>query len=103
MNPCPWCSCTLGHEPGCLGDIPAECRRDARASIEPDLNDLQRQIYAALRQHPRTCDAIEADLGMTHQTASARVHELAKAGLIVPEAKRPTRSGRMATVWRAAR
>lgn len=49
-----------------------------------------------------TCDEVEANLGMRHQTASARVNELMKARQIVDTGnRRPTRSGRKATVWRA--
>lgn len=50
-----------------------------------------------------TCDEIEQELGMSHQTISPRVHELAKLGLIVDSgARRKTRSGRTATIWRLA-
>ncbi len=48
-------------------------------------------------------DEAEVVLTMTHQTVSARVHELARAGAIVDTGKRRrTRSKRLATVWRAA-
>lgn len=50
-----------------------------------------------------TCDEVEVKLDLTHQTASARVHDLMRAGEIVLAGfKRPTRSGRNATVWVAA-
>jgi hypothetical protein len=50
-----------------------------------------------------TCDEVEQRLSMTHQTASARVHELAKLEAIVDSGrKRKTRSGRGAVVWIAA-
>lgn len=49
-----------------------------------------------------TCDEVEALTGMKHQTASARVRELAKGGEIVDSgARRETRSGCAAIVWRA--
>lgn len=49
-----------------------------------------------------TCDEIERDTGLSHQTASARVRELAQAGTIRDSGQRRlTRSGRKAIVWEA--
>jgi predicted transcriptional regulator len=51
-----------------------------------------------------TVDEVERLLRLTHQTASARVHELRRAGLVVDSGrKRMTRNGREATVWRPAK
>lgn len=48
-----------------------------------------------------TCDEVERQLVLTHQTASARVHELMRQGVIFDSGvRRATRSGRKATVWR---
>lgn len=48
-----------------------------------------------------TCDAWEVNSKISHQTASARVHELAKAGVIIlTRDKRTTSSGRSAGVYR---
>jgi predicted transcriptional regulator len=60
------------------------------------------KILAFLRATPATCDEVEERMALRHQTASARVHELARAGLIEPDGERRTRSGRRATVWKAA-
>lgn len=46
-----------------------------------------------------TCDEIEQLCDLSHQTASARIRELAQGGHIRPAGTRPTRSGRAATVW----
>lgn len=47
-----------------------------------------------------TCDEIEQDLGLSHQTASARINELMGLSLITDRGqRRPTRSGRKAIVW----
>lgn len=47
-----------------------------------------------------TCDEIETVLGLSHQTASARVTEAKARGEIVPNGKRrPTRTGRQAAVY----
>jgi hypothetical protein len=45
-----------------------------------------------------TCDQLEQQLVMRHQTASARVHELLHAGFIAPHGQRRTRSGSLADV-----
>lgn len=58
-----------------------------------------RYVY---KQYARgaTCDEIERVLGLTHQTASARVTEAKARGEIVPNGKRrATRSGRQAAVY----
>jgi len=48
-----------------------------------------------------TCDEVEELLHIKHQTASARIRELALTKRIEPIGGRPTRSGRKAVVWRA--
>lgn len=72
---------------------------------------MQRKPAALLRQRilhqireagalGLTCDALEAQTGLSHQTASARVNELMKTGAIEDSgARRLTRSDRKATVW----
>ena len=47
-----------------------------------------------------TCYEIEVALGLSHQTASARVNDLARAGRIKDSGRRLTTiSGRKAIVW----
>jgi predicted transcriptional regulator len=47
-----------------------------------------------------TCDEVEAKLGMSHQTASARIRELSLMGFIEDTGtRRKTRSGRSARVY----
>ena len=61
------------------------------------------RILSFLREFgPATTDEIEFGLGLKHQTASARVNGLTEKGFIEPhgDTKRPTRSGRLATVHR---
>lgn len=49
-----------------------------------------------------TCDAMEAAMNLTHQTGSARVHDLEKEGRLVDTGnKGKTRSGRKARIMRA--
>lgn len=47
-----------------------------------------------------TCDEVERELGMSHQTCSARFADLKRDGLIEPTTRRKTRSGRWAMAWR---
>jgi hypothetical protein len=79
----------------------AETRREAFESIDP--SHLRTKVLDSIRasgRAGRTCDEVEEMLAMSHQTASARVNELAKLALIVDSGrKRKTRSGRGATVW----
>lgn len=47
-----------------------------------------------------TCDEIEYDMRLKHQTASARINGLRNKGFIKDSGRtRPTRSGRKAVVW----
>lgn len=62
--------------------------------------DCARIVEYLSSSGPATCDELEERLSMTHQTASARVNELMRAGVVVAEGSRPTRSGRRARVWR---
>lgn len=50
-----------------------------------------------------TCDELETLLSMSHQTASARLRDLAMRGDILDSGKRrKTRTGRTAIVWQVA-
>ena len=79
----------------------------ALASIEPAASGLRAIIYQCIFEEGErgaVCDELEAALDMRHQTASARIRELAQRGLIVDSLRRrPTRSGRAAVVWTAVR
>jgi hypothetical protein len=92
------------------GGFPPHARTDtsidAADSIIDSINELQRTILAFILDTEgedvtgATCDEIEEELGLKHQTASARVRELSQRGLIVDSGdRRPTRSGRQAIVW----
>lgn len=47
-----------------------------------------------------TCDEVEAELGLRHQTAAARLRELETGGYVYTDGKRPTRSGCNAQIYR---
>lgn len=77
---------------------------EAFQSIKPTRVLVQTTVLNAIRAAStwgRTCDELEINLKLSHQTASARVHDLMKAKLIVAQVdvRRMTRSGRKATVW----
>lgn len=61
-------------------------------------------VYNRLRKYPRgaTCDRLEQVLGMSHQTTSARLNDLARRGKILDSGRREkTRTGRPAICWKA--
>ena len=75
----------------------AESMEDSVATLRDRVLDLLRAYTDGL-----TTDEIEQRLGLNHQTASPRVWELHKRGLIGDSGKRrKTRSGRQARVYRA--
>jgi hypothetical protein len=76
--------------------------REAADRIKGDTNRLRDLVYRAVHdsRSGATCDEVEASLGLSHQTASARVWELRRMGRIIDSnARRKTRSGRRAIVW----
>ena len=79
--------------------------RDAAESIRPfsaAMKERVRRHIAVCDGHGATCDEIEVRLGLRHQTASARIKDLAKDKVIYRSGTtRPTRSGRQAHVWLA--
>lgn len=75
--------------------------RDAARSIKDDANTIRANVRMLIAQSTGlTCDEVEMKTGLSHQTASARIRELALLGDIKDSAqRRPTRSGRKAIVW----
>jgi len=62
------------------------------------------KVFAVIRSYPSTCDEVEQSLDGTHQSISAAVNALMREGWITDSGvRRPTRSGRPAIVWRAAK
>lgn len=81
----------------------SDTSREAAESIEPASGTLRARVLGMIRDKGplgMTCDEIEAESGLTHQTASARVNELMRLGAIVDsKMRRKTRSHRNAAVW----
>lgn len=78
----------------------------AAKSMEPQVGKMQAEILRLLHTHSDrglTCDAIERITSWAHQSASARIRELVKAGLVVDSGeRRKGRSGRTGRVYRLA-
>jgi predicted transcriptional regulator len=78
----------------------------AAMSLQSILPSMSAQVLETLEEagsHGATCDEVEVELGMRHQTASARIKGLVDNGLAVDSGmRRRTRSGRKATVWLAS-
>ena len=76
----------------------------AARSMEPHAPKLREQIFQYILKSSSsfaglTCDEIERDMNLRHQTASARCHELLRAGRVRDIGlRRKTRSGRWAAV-----
>jgi len=82
--------------------VGSETSKRAAESVEAGLNQMQEQVLAAIRSDAsgRTCDEVERVLALRHQTASARIRELAcKSKIVDSGRRRVTRSGRAAVVW----
>ena len=73
----------------------------AARSMTARVPNIRERVFSLIKASGgMTADAIEAELGMSHQTVSARVNELARLGQIHDSGRRrPTRSGRNAIVW----
>jgi len=67
------------------------------------LSGVRRLVLDTIRTlNGATCDELEILTGLSHQTISARCTELSQMEYITKYGKRPTRSGRMAAIWKVA-
>jgi hypothetical protein len=84
----------------------SETSYEAAVAIEPDTASLRGQVLAFIRaqgESGATDDEVQVALEMNPSTERPRRIELWAAGLVwQTRSKRPTRSGRSATVWVAA-
>lgn len=93
-----------GHVPG------VETSKEAADSMRQAAPTIRARVLASITAAAGglTCDQIEVGMNLTHQTASARIAELARMGHIRPAmqsgrpVRRRTRSGRSARVYIAA-
>lgn len=83
--------------------------KEAAESLTPEtLKGLRRRVYDLISARTAngigtTSDDAEEILQMRHQTVSARVNELANAGLIIPAGRKLTRSRRTAVAYVVAK
>jgi len=92
-------------EPGYVtGD---QSSREAATSMQESAETLRTRIRNHIAASPegKTCDEVEVELSLRHQTASARCSELKRFGQVSfkldedgKKLRRPTRSGRKADV-----
>jgi hypothetical protein len=85
-----------------------QTQKAAANSVAKIAGSLRIKVLNYIRTKPNgaTCDEVEQDLSMLHQTASARCRELVQMGFLEKrtdpstgkENQRPTRSGRAASV-----
>lgn len=78
----------------------SETSVDAAISILPARLTLRERVYNCIRAiGPVTDEEIADHLGMNPSTERPRRIELQEAGMVRPEGKRTTRSGRQAVAW----
>ena len=81
---------------------PTDTQLDALVQIQEHIPRIDTQVLAAILLAPdgATCDAIEVEQGLAHQTASSAINRLVSDGHIRDSgARRKTRSGRNAIVY----
>ena len=87
--------------PFAKGSATSKAAADSLAGLP--VQKLKRKVLECISRYGiqgLTCDEAECDLGMRHQTCSARFYDLHRMGAIVDSGKkRKTRSGRYAVVY----
>lgn len=88
-----------------LTDAPSHAdpnSRAAAASVQHRVAFDRRLIWLHIRDVGNaTCDEVEQALGLSHQTASARLNGLYRDACVDRVGKRPTRTGRDAWIYAA--
>jgi hypothetical protein len=82
----------------------SDTSKAAAESVGPWAETLRGRIYVFIAHAPdgAICEEVEDALLVSHQTASARIRELALCEALADSGeRRSTRSGRQAIVWRA--
>jgi hypothetical protein len=77
--------------------------KEAAEKKEQDIEGDRQRVYMLIQERGvegAICDEVEERLGLLHQNASARMHDLEREGSIVRTCRvRPTRSHRAAQVY----
>ena len=87
-----------------LWDVPpyqahSETSLDAAISMSGKTKNLRELVFNAIKAMPMTDEELSNLLNLAPNTCRPRRVELVRAGRIVEIGKRPTASGRSATVW----
>ena len=87
-----------------LWDVPpyqahSETSFDAAISMSGKTKNLRELVFNALISKPQTDEELSIALNLAPNTCRPRRVELVRAGRIIESGKRPTASGRSATVW----
>ena len=87
-----------------LWDVPpyqahSETSFDAAISMSGKTKNLRELVFSAIKAMPMTDEELSNLLNLAPNTCRPRRVELVRAGRIVEIGKRPTASGRSATVW----
>ena len=87
-----------------LWDVPpyqahSETSHDAAISMSGKTKNLRELVFNALISKPQTDEELSIALDLAPNTCRPRRVELVRAGRIIESGKRPTASGRSATVW----
>jgi hypothetical protein len=99
---CAGCVAFRNHarRPYVRGSDTSQAAAESMEESAPSMRERVLRFIAAAGEAGTTDDAIEAALGMRHQTASARRRDLVLDGFIGESGRRgKTRSGRSATIW----
>jgi DNA polymerase III alpha subunit len=83
--------------------VGSETSEAAAKALEGKLGGMRQVVLDHVRGGVGlTCEEVETQLEMQHQTAGPRINELVKVGLLYDSGeRRKTTSGRMATIWKA--
>ena len=83
--------------------VGSDTSQAAAEALEGKLGGMRQVVLDHVRGGAGlTCEEVEEQLEMRHQTAGPRINELVKVGLLYDSGeRRRTTSGRMATVWKA--
>ncbi len=93
------------HDPGFVAGN--QSSEEAASSVKESARSIRTRIFQYIAASPdgKTCDELEVELYLSHQTASARCAELKRQGRVAPmldeddkRIRRKTRSGRNADV-----
>lgn len=80
--------------------VGTDTSRAAAALIESSAPTLEARVIAFIENCSATCEEVEDALGLSHQSAGARIRGAVLHGMVRDSGiRRPLKSGRMGIVW----